>query len=381
MLGLPTRTDAMELSADYAQAATAARLSDRLQLCLMQVFSTVYPHNHVVEAYRDGGSIERFMRVPDTSIQNIHPPLVPRAVAMLLRPELVRDHYLAGVTVLRQVLEEARQHADILVLAGSGGSKPQPDLYQMLMAMLDDFEQVLERLCIAPISSISRIAAMADAADRTRSDGTFQLAKDALVCQPRSAVSMERDEAHAIYPLVRRHLALAKASDVWLSFDENSFFGRPDPASGYHTVSMTSAAMLDTKRRLHYAMLWHRVGLRHIINQVIVCRGSAVINGATYRPAMTWIGGRFDGCYMASYHSDQMVVDLLGRPVVCPDGTMLMPATWATEEVALVAAFVDRRDPEAIEVLLERYDLDSSSGHPSRDKQLAQLEYTCTASF
>jgi len=124
VIGIPTRSDAIKIDPDYAEAVLVEDLNNKLSM-LDCVFSGTFPHNHVVEAYRDSGKINFMPRnlvsfrpnAESVMIRGMFrlflPNLLPRGVDGLLKPELVRDHFIREIADFRRVLQEAQKFMSI----------------------------------------------------------------------------------------------------------------------------------------------------------------------------------------------------------------------------------------------------------------------------
>lgn len=422
MLGVPSRSDAMVVAPDYAEAVAAEKFNRGLET-FKGIFSTIFPHNHVAEAYRDTGNIERFIsRGSFSNVWDIRPRQVPRAAVKLLKPELVRDHYLNAIRAFRTKLEEARSVLDCetWVVAQNLEHKPYAGLhdsvameecaadyvyegnaivrregkgkgwkytfnpYVLAMEIIDEFERAIISLYDLERTKIEKITAMTKVAYDLEEGANFRLAEGSMRrSDHRWPISIEHDEDHPVHRLVVENREIGEKSDLWLRFDELYFMTQLESELGsdFGQMQIPASGLLDGEYRMMYYMLGHRVSLRRVINRILADREHVTINGVAYEKAIVWFGGEAHEGYMTNGQTYQELVDLLGRPVQQPDGTLVTPEAWAKEEVELVEAFLDRRDPEAIETLLERYELDTSNGNPSREKMLDQLEYSCSPPF
>lgn len=408
MLGVPTRSDAMAISAEYADAVVAEELDEKLRR-FRDVLGGVFPHNHVTEAYRDTGNIERFMSV--RNIWDIKPRRLPRGVVALLKPELVRDHYLDAVRAFRVTLEETRAMLDhktetvvqtyehkpynglyplvsyaecvadyvyegnaIVLREGQGrGWEYSFNPYQLVTMILEEFERTILSMYDLEPSKIEKIMAMMKVAKDFQDGSNYRLAEGAMSRYGTgSPFSIERREGHGVHKLYLQNERISKKSDLALRFDEMYFISKTERSE----MMIPASGLVEPEERMMYFMLSHRVMLRSIFDRVLVGKGRAVLNGVGYVKATLYVGGQAVNGFVTDGQSYQELVNLLGRPVQQPDGVVVQPEAWAAEEVQLVEAFSTSRDTAATEMLLERYELDTSSGNPSREKALGQLEYS-----
>ncbi|MBL8159077.1 hypothetical protein JNJ66_01335 [Candidatus Saccharibacteria bacterium] len=406
MLGIPSRAEAVEQYPDYAEAVRRDDLALQL-LGLRQIFLRVSAHNHVAEAYRDAGLIERFMAAGE--ITRINPKRVPKRVAERLNPRWVLERYVAAIGRYRTVLQQARDLLDVPTVTviqttahlplgglydcvaveevvtdqviGAAGISVEPgrgrgwqysfNLYELAMRLLDEFEQQLGLQLERALTPFEQIVAMVRVATGMEEEGNFQLVDGRLpaLYSARSG-SMEIAEGHPVQQLFLRHAALTAESDIALRFDDQYFaLGR-----GAGRGMVPSGCLLTDEQRFHHQQLGHRMALRRQVVQAVAESGQAVIHGVAYRPEAIVMEDGVTSGYAADGTVHQEIVNLLGVPVRQQDGTVVLPDAWAEEEVELVTAYLDG-DEEAVEVLLSVYDLDASSGHSSRGKRLAQLAY------
>jgi hypothetical protein len=432
MLGIPTRSDAAKDNQDYANAVLMDVLGHKLQR-LRDVFSDIFAHNHVIEAYRDAGLTGL---MPD-KVTDLKPhkmrywgrvirgfgygglpvvsAMIPRAAERLLKPELVRDHFLEQIQAFRPGLEEARpllDHESNSIIQGGDGKAytnlldiveveecaadyvPQGNAmvykkgqghgwkytynpYQLATRMLDEFQSAILSLYELEPTGIEKIVSMMVTAESMEESGSYRLVEGALwIDRGPWPSSIEWQEDHPVHELYKVNEEVSKRSDLSLRFDEWCFvMDTKSEYGGNAQLMIPFAGMLSGNSLFHCFTLSHRANIRFLMRQVLENKGEVIINGVCYRPMALPI----DGESVAGFHTDgpsfQEFANLLGRPVLQPDGAVLQPEPWAATEVQLVDAYW-LGDMDAADQLITTYDCDVSQGNPSREKALEQLAYS-----
>ena len=415
MLGIPSRTDAVAIAPDYAEAVAAEELNERLGR-FEGVFSNIFPHNHVAEAYRDTGYIEKFMRAMSSwSAHSLQPKKVPRAVNVLLKPELVWHHYLSAIQSFKETLAEAQDlldhEAEVVVqspnheryaglypmvefeecvadyvFVGNGmqlapgkgkGWKYTFNPFELALAVLSEFERAILGFYDLEVSKIEKIMAMKKIADDFQENANYRIASGAMCRSVSMPFSLEHQKGHPAWKLRLQNKNVGAGSDLYLRFDE-VYFVTQTPAG---EAAIPATGVLDAGSRMVYHSLSNRVMLRHAIYSALEDRGRVVINGVAYERALIPVKGEVSKGFIADGQSYQELANLLGEPVQQANGVLLLPEAWAAEEVQLVKAFLTSQHPDVADTLLERYELDTSSGNPTREKALGQLAYSCRSHF
>lgn len=440
MLGIPTRSDAMEICEDYDSAIKAEMLYDKLD-DFRGVFSTVFPHNHVAEAYDDSGNIKLF----PSSLYNFRPPNLlpplkfirgvlyelgfsvpsnfPKDVDELLMPELVRSHYIEAADLLLLAVEKARSlldrdivheftHGDdapysdlydlvhiercttdyvvdesedgptMVYSEGKGkGWKYSYNLYEMLRRTLTNFSDLIIAACWDQPVKIEKIVSMMMIAEVFSNSDNVRLLHLDLMSGPPIEVDtymMERVWNGPVHELERQHEKAADHSTMSIRFDEAFFeigLACARAINRRSTLMLPAEYLLDKGARFSVHALSTRNHARFLLNQALDATGGiVVINGVTYQRAISPVDGSLQNCFFTNGPAFQVFVNLLNNPVIQPDGTVMMPEEWAYVENLLVDAY-HAGIAHAATNLIEIYDCDYSSGHPTVEKRMERLRY------
>ncbi len=284
MLGIPTRSDAASANQDYANAIALEKLNDKLRH-LREVFSPVFPSNHVAEAYRDSGNIELFpdevrnlkprkMRYTGQFIRGMLyglglpvPAKIPKGADRLLKPELVYDCYIRLIDGYLPVIEEARPfldhdgthemtHGDDKSLQGlydivqvercatdyvpystpdscgmkyaegqGKGWRYSYNPYELAMRMLKDFRAQIQTAYEYEPTKLEKIVSMMTIA-KTMVDGDNYRLLESDLWISRSTPwpsSIEWQEGHPVHEMYEANKVAAERSDLKLRFDEYYF--------------------------------------------------------------------------------------------------------------------------------------------------------------
>ncbi|MEI7539278.1 MAG: hypothetical protein WCJ36_00705 [Candidatus Saccharibacteria bacterium] len=370
MIGTPTRSDAIKIDPDYAEAVLVGDLNNKLSM-LAYVFSGTFPHNHVAEAYRDSGKINL---MPDNLVsfhpntqsepirgmfRRLLPNILPRGVDGLLKPELVRDYFIKEIANFRQVLQEAQRFLD-------------NNSYQLANQLLDEFYQEIMDSFDKESARIGKIVSMMAVA-RDYNDGIkHNQAKNYLnIRHNNSTWDIEQQQDNPIRELVKTNKDISSNSDISLRFDEYCF----TYSDNAHQALIPAYAVISDIGRFSHHSLWHRESLRQVVYQTIDHRDAVIINGVKYDRIEIIINERTVDGFRSDNPSFPEIANLLGRPIEQPDGQIIYPEAWARMEVDLIQDY-RKGDVIARNKLIYIYNCDTSFGNPSLKKAYEQLDYS-----
>jgi hypothetical protein len=434
VLGVPTRSDAAKALSGYANSILMQEMGDKLRR-FKDVFSYIYPHNHVVEAYRDTGNLElipdevtdirprrwryRLEMARGFGVLPLVPSTIPKSAEALLKPELVRDYYLANIASMRPVVEDARSLLDrdssttvttvsnslyeglldiVLVTEavtdtvilpnangvsfvhkrGAGkGWKYSFNPYKLAVTILDQFEIEVNSIFSREKTAIEKITGMMRAANAWDRSANIELLESALyIGSDKSPFFFETTKGNLVHDMRCQNEEMVKGSDVYLRFDEWCFVLRTRSEYGGEAQLMIPAVgLLEESGRFHCYNLSHRETIRFLLKKYMHQRGFFVLNGVRYEQATVGTGPKEAEGFHASGPSFQEFANLLGRPVEDSTGTIFAPEPWAEQEVSLVSAY-RKGDATAAEALIQVYNCETSNGNPSQQKALEQLSYS-----
>lgn len=409
MLGIPTRTDAMAIDADYAELIRLSELKEKVS-GIKDIMSDIFLHNHVAEAFRDTDHIEEFAKACKWSITEMSPNDFPEVVEYRLKPELVIGRFLNGIDGAERILEEVRNFLDkesyfitsdtrksldgvyeiiraetvpwdyvptpggIKYAKGEGvGRKYTYNSYEVAKLFLSNLREALKAAYSAERNSGARaILAIGKVITDYKEGPNYEFIDhlDSDIPMDKHPFSREEDPNTPTGKLREENRKIAHRSDIFLRFDEVYFH------IGNHGIP--SAAILNTERRFSYYTLSFRVDIRHLVEQILKRKQSVIINGVTYTPSVMDISGKNTNIYMVNGDSCQEISNLLAKPVREIDSNrVIIPEEWAAEEARLVNEYHQfGKKSTTITALLKIYDCDTSNGNPTREKKVEQLKYS-----
>lgn len=392
LLGIPTRSDAAQVSHEYAHALKRHDLEGKLDR-FRYIFSSTLPHNHVVEAFRDSGRSNVFMKYGE--VGKIPTRAVSRKTARLLKPEMILNHYLANLGELRAILQEARSLLDEVTEVSTNrklGKELRPyencdirstdngnswvyvfNPYIVVAAGLDRFEALLRYAYDTEPTPLEKIAGMMEVADLTEMSFVMRMALGSYSHEGFFAMNRhEHQVGDPVHRLYEQNRQIATRSDIALTFEEKAFSVKTARGMG----SIPAMCLLADPVPMAYAELSNRATLRSLVAQHLRRKSCVVINGVTYtRQLLTYDDESHVG-YAASGESYVQIANLFGLPILQPDGGIIKPDAWAETERKLVIEYQENHGRKARDELLRLYDLDSSSGNPTQEKAIGQLNYS-----
>lgn len=360
VLGIPTRSDAVKLSLDYAEAL------------------------RIDEINRKIGALGRY--------DGVFKEVITKAESNALA---VYTSHLLRITEFMQLMQD---NAEWLWLYGvtsndicHGNGHPYSPLPAWVEVMevktveqtidsptaktyryLYDAKKLVEWLISEGIQRISdafmsdgndraKILAMREALRNINRSSAMELAKFKYRTSAMHAYDIENNKKHQVGILVEANERIVKTSDFALRFDETYFDTK---SNDLMQLSIPAFGILDEEQRFTFAGLLYRQMLRDAILQVVATKGCVVINGITYTPKL------HNGTYMYDVNGESctQIANILGKLINQRRGPLLRPESWVNGEVLMIEAYRARQTSEAAEALTTRYEFGDQAHN-----QLAQL--------